>query len=132
MKHVINFFGKKFNLIVIIVSFLFLVNLNSSEAQNFAALGSGTNATVWSVLVFDGDLIVGGEFTTAGGVTVNRIAKWNGTNWSALGTGMNGSVRDLAIFNNELYAVRIIHECRWCNSPIALQNGMVLHGLPSD
>ncbi len=105
MKHVINFFGKKFNLIVIIVSFLFLVNLNSSEAQNFAALGSGTNATVWSVLVFDGDLIVGGEFTTAGGVTVNRIAKWNGTNWSALGTGMNGSVRDLAVFNNELYAV---------------------------
>lgn len=90
---------------VIILSLLFLVSFNNSEAQNFAALGSGTNATVWSVIVFDGDLIVGGEFTTAGGVTVNRIAKWNGTNWTALGSGMNGNVRDLAVFNNELYAV---------------------------
>ena len=105
MKHVINFFGKKINLIVTIISFLFLISFSNSEAQNFAALGSGTNATVWSVIVFDGDLIVGGEFTTAGGVTVNRIAKWSGTNWTALGSGMNNVVRDLAIFNNELYAV---------------------------
>jgi hypothetical protein len=36
-----------------------------------------------------GDLIAGGYFTTAGGVSANRIARWNGTSWSALGTGMN-------------------------------------------
>jgi hypothetical protein len=36
-----------------------------------------------------GNLYAGGSFTTAGGTTVNRIARWNGTSWSALGTGMD-------------------------------------------
>jgi hypothetical protein len=31
-----------------------------------------------------------GDFTMAGGVTVNKIAKWDGTNWSALGGGLGG------------------------------------------
>jgi hypothetical protein len=101
MKHLIDCFGKKFNTALILFAFLFIVSFSNSEAQNFAALGSGTNATVWTVIVFDGDLIVGGEFTSPG----NRIAKWNGTSWTSLGTGMNGSVRDLVIYNNELYAV---------------------------
>ncbi|MFZ4768177.1 MAG: choice-of-anchor D domain-containing protein, partial [Roseimicrobium sp.] len=35
-------------------------------------------------------------FTTAGGTSANRIAKWNGSAWSALGTGMNGTVSALA------------------------------------
>jgi hypothetical protein len=33
-------------------------------------------------------LYAGGEFTTAGSVTVsNNVAQWNGTSWAALGTG---------------------------------------------
>ena len=36
-----------------------------------------------------GNLYAGGDFTTAGGVSANHIAKWDGTNWSALGSGMN-------------------------------------------
>ena len=35
-----------------------------------------------------GNLYVGGNFTTAGGVIVNHIAKWDGTKWSALGSGV--------------------------------------------
>ena len=34
-----------------------------------------------------GNLYAGGDFATAGGVTVNRIAKWDGTSWSASGLG---------------------------------------------
>ena len=37
------------------------------------------------------NLYAGGEFTIAGGVTANYIAKWDGNAWSALGSGMNGS-----------------------------------------
>ena len=37
-----------------------------------------------------GDLYAGGYFTTAGGVTVNHIAHWDGSAWSALGSGMDG------------------------------------------
>lgn len=41
-----------------------------------------------------GDVIVGGDFTTAGGVPANRIARYNPTTgvWSALGSGTNNFV----------------------------------------
>lgn len=52
-----------------------------------------------------GNIYVGGVFTIAGGVTVNRIAKWDGSSWSALGTGMNGTVHALAVDpSGNLYA----------------------------
>jgi hypothetical protein len=38
----------------------------------------------------NGDLLVGGNFTAAGGVGANRIARWNGSTWSALGSGILG------------------------------------------
>lgn len=44
-----------------------------------------------------GNLYVGGDFTTAGGISANYIAQWDGSNWSALGSGMNGAVEPLAI-----------------------------------
>ena len=80
-------------------------------------LGSGVNGAVRAVAVAsNGDIYVGGDFTTAGGVTVNRIARWDGTTWHALddGTGNPGVsvasstgdpiVRALAIAGNgDLY-----------------------------
>ena len=36
-----------------------------------------------------GKLYAGGEFTTAGGVSANNIAVWDGISWSTLGSGMN-------------------------------------------
>jgi hypothetical protein len=36
-------------------------------------------------------LYAGGDFTTAGGVSANNIARWNGTAWSPLGSGVSGS-----------------------------------------
>jgi hypothetical protein len=52
-------------------------------------------------------LYVGGRFLIAGGVTVNNIAKWNGSSWSALvgssGTGIPGSyssVTAMAVFDD--------------------------------
>lgn len=37
----------------------------------------------------NGDIIAGGRFTSAGGVSCNFIARWNGTAWSALGNGLS-------------------------------------------
>ncbi|HEU4420358.1 MAG TPA: hypothetical protein VFT55_15580, partial [Planctomycetota bacterium] len=48
----------------------------------------------------NGDLVAGGEFTAAGGVSATRIARWNGTTWSALGSGMNSSVDALTTLSN--------------------------------
>jgi hypothetical protein len=48
----------------------------------------------------NGDLVAGGDFTTAGGVTANRIARWSGSSWAPLGTGMNSLVEALAALPN--------------------------------
>jgi trimeric autotransporter adhesin len=59
---------------------------------------TGVSDTVNALAVFDDGsgpaLYVGGLFTDAGGVTVNGIAKWDGSQWSALtnpggGTGVS-------------------------------------------
>ena len=49
-------------------------------------------------------LIVGGQFTVAGGTRANGVAQWDGSKWSALGAGMTERVTALQTFNNNLYA----------------------------
>jgi len=64
----------------------------------------GANGTVDALIVNGPDVYAGGNFTTFDGLTVNYIAKWDGTSWSALGTGMNGSVYALMVSGTDLYA----------------------------
>ncbi|MCP4662397.1 MAG: hypothetical protein GY856_43925, partial [bacterium] len=69
--------------------------------------GNGTSGDIKALAVYDDGsgeaLYAGGKFVTAGGVTVNRIAKWDGTGWSALsgpaGTGMSSHVSSLAVYD---------------------------------
>jgi len=63
----------------------------------WSALGTGMNSNVDAFAIDSaGNLYAGGSFSTAGGVSANCIAKWDGTAWSALGTGVNNSVQALA------------------------------------
>ncbi len=68
--------------------------------------GLGLNAEAWAMTVWNELLIVGGDFTQAGPLAVNRIAAFNGVgeSWSALDDGFNGRVNALAVFDGELYA----------------------------
>jgi hypothetical protein len=52
----------------------------------------------------DGFLYAGGDFGTAGGVTVNGIARWDGSSWTALGSGLGVGVYSLAFSGSTLYA----------------------------
>lgn len=45
----------------------------------------------------DGSVYVGGRFTYAGGVALNRIARRVGTAWEPLGSGLNGFVYQVAV-----------------------------------
>ena len=45
-------------------------------------------------------LYVAGNFDTAGGITTNRIARWDGSDWSNLGSGMDDTVRTLAPYDD--------------------------------
>jgi hypothetical protein len=60
--------------------------------NTFAALGAGVGqislaAQPVAVDLANGDLLVGGTFATAGGVTVANLARWNGSQWSAIADG---------------------------------------------
>lgn len=55
----------------------------------------GLNGQVSALAVHGGELIVGGSFTEAGGLTVNRIAAFDGADWRALGGGVDNSVNAL-------------------------------------
>ncbi len=71
-------------------------------------LASDLNGEVRAAVLFnDGSgeaLYVGGTFTTARGIVVNLVAKWNGMAWSALGAGLSGnsnpSVDTLAVHDD--------------------------------
>jgi hypothetical protein len=80
------------------------------DGQVWTALGSGMGAEphnsnrVCALAVSGSDLYAAGNFTTAGGVIANNIAKWNGSSWSVLGAGTNSVVWALAVSGTKLYA----------------------------
>ncbi len=71
------------------------------NGSTWSPLGSGTNLGVTALTTFDDDsgsgpaLYVGGNFTTAGGASINRIARWNGSSWAPLGIGLPLTVKAL-------------------------------------
>jgi len=77
-------------------------NLTSNKWEN---VPGGLNGTV-KALAKDssGNLYAGGEFTQAGDVAVNYIAKWDGTNWTALGNGTDDYVLAIECSGNNVYA----------------------------
>lgn len=66
------------------------------------------NNLVNTMTIYDGELIVGGAFTNAGGVSANYVARWDGASWHPLGEGVRdettgiGRVSDLAVFKGNL------------------------------
>jgi hypothetical protein len=52
-------------------------NIARWDGTNWSALGIGVNDYVFALRVLpDGDLVVGGDFTTAGGAPIARVARW--------------------------------------------------------
>jgi hypothetical protein len=71
------------------------------NGTSWSALGSGVGDNgALALAVFDDGtgpaLYVGGEFTTAGGISANNIARWSGTSWAALGSGVAVQAADHA------------------------------------
>jgi len=84
-------------------------NIAEWNGSSWSALGSGVgsggqNPAVFALAVSGTNLFVGGQFTTAGGVSATNIAEWNGSSWSALGSGLNNQVDALAVSGTNLFA----------------------------
>jgi hypothetical protein len=70
----------------------------------------GVSGTVNAECAWDPDgagpageiLIVGGDFTAAGGLRANRIATWDGATWGTLGSGFDGTVNAATVFDGKL------------------------------
>lgn len=76
---------------------------NELEDANNQVAGTGNE--IRSMAIDENDVLyVGGNFGTAGGNSVNRIATWNGTNWGTLGAGTSGFVQALLVRPNYIYA----------------------------
>lgn len=78
--------------------------LVSFDGSSWAYHGS-FNADVRSMIVYNGELILGGGFTTIGGVAAGRIARFDGARFAPIGTGFRaGFVGALASAHGRLYA----------------------------
>jgi len=100
------------------------------DGSNWTALDDGLELIQngVNVIALNGsDVYVGGNFNAACGdpgcvsnnLTVNNIAKWDGSNWTALDNGVNDEVYAFALNGGELYAGgRFTHACgnSACNS----------------
>lgn len=53
---------------------------------------------------FQGNLVVGGAITLAGGVPIANVGAWDGDSWSSLGYGLNNVVNALFPYGDELIA----------------------------
>src|SRR5262245_53389211 len=94
--------------ITLILSFCDRSSAQCAFEWSATSLGDANpNGAVRAIEVFNGMLIVGGDFTVIGGVNANRIASWDGVQWQALGTGITGTnsrVLSLKVYGGELIA----------------------------
>ncbi len=84
------------------------------NGHDWCTLGSGMSGgyyrpSVSALAVKGTTLYAGGNFTAAGGVPANNIARWDGSSWSALADGLTGGiyypkVTVLAVAGTNLYA----------------------------
>ena len=85
----------------------------NTQTNTWSSLGTGSSngvdSAVFALAVVGNEVVVGGAFTEAGGVSANRVARFNTlTNtWSTLGTGssngVNNTVAALAVVGNEVF-----------------------------
>lgn len=84
---------------------------SGSWTDRFANPGVGGDLPNVNAFAFgaDGEVYIGGEFTTAGYTPASNIASWNGGDgWRAIGGGLPGRVRSIAVRGEEIWAAHAV------------------------
>ncbi|NIR69773.1 T9SS type A sorting domain-containing protein [candidate division KSB1 bacterium] len=111
------------------------------DGSSWSPLGDGLSGNFYgdsvpqanSIVVVGGEVYVGGNFTSAGQISANNIAKWNGSNWSALGSGVNGEVEGMAVVGSNVYVGGEFDAAGGEGADeIAMWDGSSWHALESD
>jgi hypothetical protein len=87
------------------------ININSIatwDGTNWNSFGNNaafsSPGVIFSILKFNGEIVVAGKFEFIGSTRVNNIAKWNGISWEAFGNGFDDTVSEIIVYDGELYA----------------------------
>lgn len=82
-------------------------NIARWDGASWSSLGAGVDGgenTVRALAVFDDGrgpaLFVAGHFTTAGGLPVQNVARWDGRAWSDVGGGVDDLVRGMRVHDD--------------------------------
>ena len=78
--------------VALIANIIILVGVMCSVDTTFNTLAGANGFLQTMALQPDGRLVIGGDFTSAGAIPANGVAKWDGSTWSALGAGVDGVV----------------------------------------
>ena len=76
------------------------------QTSTWSAMGSGlgTSTTVVNAIAVSGsNVYAGGNFTTSGSNSVNRIAMWNGSTWVSMDGGVSGTVYAITVSGSNIY-----------------------------
>jgi len=76
----------------------------SWDGTAWSSLGTGMDADIWGLTVWNNKLIACGNFDNAGGTGALRIAAWDGFSWDSFGAGWNETVSELIDYNGQLFA----------------------------
>ncbi len=103
------------------------------DGSMWQSLGSGPGGTAYAsvdaLTVWNGELIAGGGFTTAGGP--DYIARWDGAAWQPLGSGFPGQVVALTVWNGNLVAASYTGSGTVTSPILQVWNGVTWTALPS-
>ena len=87
-------------------------------------VGNGVFEGVYALETIGSNLYAAGSFTTAGGVAVNNIARWDGATWHPLGTGLNDTVFGMEVVGTDLYVTDSVANStfvRWRSSSLRVR-----------
>ena len=87
----------RLGMVLILLASLIILTAASASGETWWPLGGGMDTDVYA-LAYDnsGSVFAGGNFTSAGTGSANRIAEWDGSAWSPLGSGLSSDVYALA------------------------------------
>ena len=87
-------------------------NVAKWDGAEWFPLGAGADGIVRAFASYDDgsgngpELYIAGRFETAGGLIVNNVARWDGSQWSALGDGITGGKN----VHNKLWSMTVFDD----------------------
>lgn len=78
------------------------------DGQGWSAFGAGMGGSpatvdVSAVIEYGGDLIAGGQFDTAGDITIQNLARWDGSAWQHMLGGTDSYILTMEVYDGKLF-----------------------------